>query len=341
MLKNTKYETFFYYWIASLILLLSSMIIVGGLTRLTDSGLSITQWQLFSGILPPLNEIKWEYYFSLYKEIPQYILVNNNITIEDFKIIYLWEYAHRLLGRFIGLFFLLPLIYLIYKKVFVKKLKFNLIFIFCLILFQGFLGWYMVKSGLVNNVSVSHYRLSMHLSLAFIILSSLVWIYMNYVRGSEKLFFNKNKNILSIQILFALIFCQIILGAFVSGLDAGKIYQTWPLMNSSFFPDDVVFVKLIDYLNFNNHSLVQFFHRNLAYIIFFLSIYIGFKIFKINNRQLLKTYLIFFIIILLQIFLGIMVLLSGAHLYLASLHQISSIFLIISSLNLYHRSIAL
>ena len=164
---------------------------------------------------------------------------------------------------------------------------------------------------------------------------------MNYVRGSEKLFFNKNKNILSIQILFALIFCQIILGAFVSGLDAGKIYQTWPLMNSSFFPDDVVFVKLIDYLNFNNHSLVQFFHRNLAYIIFFLSIYIGFKIFKINNRQLLKTYLIFFIIILLQIFLGIMVLLSGAHLYLASLHQISSIFLIISSLNLYHRSIAL
>ena len=199
----------------------------------------------------------------------------------------------------------------------------------------------MVKSGLVNNVSVSHYRLSMHLSLAFIILSSLVWIYMNYVRGSEKLFFNKNKNILSIQILFALIFCQIILGAFVSGLDAGKIYQTWPLMNSSFFPDDVVFVKLIDYLNFNNHSLVQFFHRNLAYIIFFLSIYIGFKIFKINNRQLLKTYLIFFIIILLQIFLGIMVLLSGAHLYLASLHQISSIFLIISSLNLYHRSIAL
>jgi len=341
MLKNTKYETFFYYWIASLILLLSSMIIVGGLTRLTDSGLSITQWQLFSGILPPLNEIKWEYYFSLYKEIPQYILVNNNITIEDFKIIYLWEYAHRLLGRFIGLFFLLPLIYLIYKKFFVKKLKFNLIFIFCLILFQGFLGWYMVKSGLVNNVSVSHYRLSMHLSLAFIILSSLVWIYMNYVRGSEKLFFNKNKNILSIQILFALIFCQIILGAFVSGLDAGKIYQTWPLMNSSFFPDDVVFVKLIDYLNFNNHSLVQFFHRNLAYIIFFLSIYIGFKIFKINNRQLLKTYLIFFIIILLQIFLGIMVLLSGAHLYLASLHQISSIFLIISSLNLYHRSIPL
>ena len=341
MLKNTKYETFFYYWIASLILLLSLMIIVGGLTRLTDSGLSITQWQLFSGILPPLNEIKWEYYFSLYKEIPQYILVNNNITIEDFKIIYLWEYAHRLLGRFIGLFFLLPLIYLIYKKVFVKKLKFNLIFIFCLILFQGFLGWYMVKSGLVNNVSVSHYRLSMHLSLAFIILSSLVWIYMNYVRGSEKLFFNKNKNILSIQILFALIFCQIILGAFVSGLDAGKIYQTWPLMNSSFFPDDVVFVKLIDYLNFNNHSLVQFFHRNLAYIIFFLSIYIGFKIFKINNRQLLKIYLIFFIIILLQIFLGIMVLLSGAHLYLASLHQISSIFLIISSLNLYHRSIAL
>ena len=127
MLKNTSYKTFFYYWITSLILFIILMIIVGGLTRLTDSGLSITKWELFSGILPPLNEQKWEYYFSLYKEIPQYILINNSITIEDFKIIYFWEYVHRLLGRFIGLFFLLPLLYLIYRNVLEKKksIKFN------------------------------------------------------------------------------------------------------------------------------------------------------------------------------------------------------------------------
>lgn len=339
MLKNTSYKTFFYYWITSLILFIILMIIVGGLTRLTDSGLSITKWELFSGILPPLNEQKWEYYFSLYKEIPQYILINNSITIEDFKIIYFWEYVHRLLGRFIGLFFLLPLLYLIYRNVLEKKNQLNLIVIFNLILFQGLLGWYMVKSGLVNNVSVSHYRLSLHLSLAFIILSSLVWIYMNYVRKTYKLFFIKNNNFLSIQILFILIFFQIIIGAFVSGLDAGKIYQTWPLMNSTYFPNDTLFVKLSDYFDFNNHSLVQFFHRNLAYIIFILTIYIGFKIFNKKNIHLLNAYIIFFIIVLIQIILGITVLLSGVNLYLASLHQISSIFLVISSLNLYHRSI--
>ena len=197
----------------------------------------------------------------------------------------------------------------------------------------------MVKSGLVNNVSVSHYRLSLHLSLAFIILSSLVWIYMNYVRKTYKLFFIKNNNFLSIQILFILIFFQIIIGAFVSGLDAGKIYQTWPLMNSTYFPNDTLFVKLSDYFDFNNHSLVQFFHRNLAYIIFILTIYIGFKIFNKKNIHLLNAYIIFFIIVLIQIILGITVLLSGVNLYLASLHQISSIFLVISSLNLYHRSI--
>ena len=341
MLKNTKYKTFFYNWITLLILLISSMIVVGGLTRLTDSGLSITEWELFTGILPPLSEQKWEYYFSLYKEIPQYILLNNTITIQDFKIIFYWEYAHRILGRLIGLFFLLPLLYLIYKDVFLKKMQNNLLFIFILILSQGFLGWYMVKSGLVNNVSVSHYRLSLHLSLAFIILSSLIWIYMNFIRASNKLFFNKDNKFLSIKILLTLIFIQIVVGAFVSGLDAGKIYQTWPLMNSTFLPDDIIFVKLNDYFDFSNHSYVQFIHRNLAYIIFFLSIYIGFIVFKKNDIRLIKAYSIFFFIILIQIFLGVSVLISGVNLYLASLHQISSIFLVISSLNLYHRSIQL
>ena len=174
-----------------LIILIASMIVVGGLTRLTDSGLSITTWELFTGIIPPLNSNDWDYYFSLYKKIPQYTLINSEITLNEFKIIYYWEYAHRLLGRFIGLFFLLPLIFLIYKKVLVKNLEKKLIMIFILVLAQGFIGWYMVQSGLIENISVSHYRLSIHLLLAFIILSSLIWLYINYKKSENKNFYLK------------------------------------------------------------------------------------------------------------------------------------------------------
>ncbi len=340
MLKNTKYETFFSYWIISLIFFLALMIMVGGLTRLTDSGLSITEWELFRGIIPPLNLNDWNYYFSLYKKIPQYNLINNEISLNDFKIIYYWEYAHRLLGRVIGLLFCIPLIFLIYKKALSKSLEKKLIIIFLLILLQGIIGWYMVQSGLVEKVSVSHYRLSMHLLLAFIILSSLVWIYINHKKSVDKNFFNFKKNFMSIKILFFFIFLQIMFGAFVSGLDAGKIYQTWPLMNESYFPSDTIFLQLKDYFDFSNHSLVQFFHRNLAYLIFFLSIYIGIIIFKEKKENLIKPYVIYFFFILTQIFLGIIVLLSSANFYFASLHQISTIFLVISSLNLYHGSIS-
>ena len=287
MLKNTKYKTFFSYWIVTIITFLALMIIVGGLTRLTDSGLSITEWELFTGIIPPLNLSEWNYYFSLYKKIPQYNLINNDISLNDFKIIYYWEYAHRLLGRIIGLLFLLPLIFLVYKKVLSKSVEIKLIFIFGLILVQGIIGWYMVQSGLVEKVSVSHYRLSVHLLLAFIILTSLVWIYLNHIKKQNEFFFNLKKGFVSIKVLFVFIFLQIMFGAFVSGLDAGKIYQTWPLMNENYFPSDTEFVKIKDYFNFNNHSLVQFLHRNLAYLIFFLSIYIGITIFKQKKTKII------------------------------------------------------
>lgn len=339
MIKNKNYNTFFYYWLLSLIILISIMIIVGGLTRLTDSGLSITQWELFSGIIPPLSSEAWDYYFELYKEIPQFIFIKNSISLNEFKIIYMWEYFHRLLGRLIGLFFLIPFIYFLLKKTLTKNLKIKLFIIFLIILLQGAIGWYMVKSGLVENVSVSHFRLSLHLVTAFILLSSLIWLFMNFIKKSDKLFFNLNASYITIKLILLLIFIQIIIGAFVSGLDAGRIYQTWPLMNNTYFPDDVKIDSLVDLFNFNNHSLVQFFHRNLAYLILFLSLYIGFFILKKNIQGLIKPYIFFITIIFTQIILGILVLYSGVNLYLASLHQISSIILIISCLNLYHQSI--
>ena len=336
MFENKKYKIFFSIWLISLITLVGLIITVGGLTRLTDSGLSITKWEVFKGILPPLNQAQWENYFSEYKAIPQYIFLNSDMSLSEFKFIFFWEYIHRILGRIIGLFFFIPFIFFIYKKVLNKYLTRSLIFIFVLILIQGFIGWYMVKSGLIENLSVSHYRLSLHLFTAFIIFSSLIWIYMNHRFKTYKNFFQINLRFIFLKILLFSIFLQIIIGAFVSGLDAGKIYQTWPLMNGDYFPSDNFSDNLF---NFKDASFVQFIHRNIAYVIFVLSVYSGFFIYKNKIRTLYNPYSVFIFFICSQILLGILVLYSNVNIYFASLHQISSIFLIVSSLYLYFRSI--
>ena len=336
MFKNEKYSNLFSIWLIGLITLTAIIIIVGGLTRLTDSGLSITKWEIFKGFLPPLNQEQWNKYFLEYKSIPQYILLNSDMTLEEFKFIFFWEYFHRILGRLIGLLFFIPFIFFIYKKLLNDHLTPRLVGISLLILLQGFIGWYMVKSGLTNDVTVSHYRLSLHLFTAFIIFSSLVWIYMNHHFLKYKKFFQISSSFIFIKILLFFIFLQIIIGAFVSGLDAGKIYQTWPLMNGTFFPTDNFINNLF---NFGDPSFVQFLHRNIAYIIFVLSIYTGFFIYRKKIKQLYNSYLIFILFVGIQVLLGILVLFSNVDIYFASLHQISSIFLIVSSLNLYFRSI--
>ncbi len=336
MFKNEKYNIFFSVWLIGLITLVASIIIVGGLTRLTDSGLSITKWEVFKGILPPLNEAQWEKYFSEYKSIPQYVLLNTGMSLEEFKIIFYWEYFHRILGRLIGLIFFIPFIFLLYKKILNKYLIIRLVFLSVLILLQGFIGWFMVKSGLVDNVSVSHFRLSLHLTTAFIIFSSLIWLFMNHYYQMKKNFMQINSEFIFLKILLFLIFLQIVVGAFVSGLDAGKIYQTWPLMNGNYFPSDDFLNNLF---NFKDPSFVQFIHRNIAYVIFGLSIYTGVFIYKKKITELYNSYLFFIFFIAMQILLGILVLYSNVNIYFASLHQISSIFLIVSSLFLYYRSI--
>jgi len=338
MLKNKNYNTIFHIWLISIAFLVALIIIVGGLTRLTDSGLSITEWELFKGILPPINREDWIKYFEAYKLIPQYTLLNNNMNIEEFKFIFLWEYAHRLLARFIGLFFLIPFLFFIIINLLSKQLILKLTNIFILIVIQGSIGWYMVKSGLTENISVSHYRLSIHLFIAFTIFSSLIWILLNSLKVTKKKFFQFNYNYLTVKLLLLLLFLQIILGAFVSGLDAGKIYQTWPLMNGNYLPDDT---ELSSFFDFNKASTVQFFHRNIAYLIFVISVYLGFNVFKKKETHLYSNYLLFILFINVQIVLGIFVLISGANIYLASMHQISSIFLVLIALSLYHRTISI
>ena len=168
---DKKTENLFIYWLSIKLSLIFIMIIVGGLTRLTDSGLSITEWELFKGILPPLNKAQWETYFQLYKQIPQFKILNSDMALSEFKVIFYWEYIHRMLGRIIGLFFLLPLIYFhFFKKIDFKHLILSYT-AFVLVVIQGLVGWYMVQSGLVNDVTVSHYRLSLHLVIAVLIIS--------------------------------------------------------------------------------------------------------------------------------------------------------------------------
>jgi cytochrome c oxidase assembly protein subunit 15 len=338
ILTKKNYYKPFLLWQLSIIILLILMIVIGGLTRLTDSGLSITQWNLISGIFPPLNDSKWQEVFSLYKEIPQFFLINKNITLSEFKIIYYWEYIHRLLGRLIGLIFLLPFIYFTYKKVISKKYQILLSLVFLLICFQGFIGWYMVMSGLVTDVTVSHYRLSLHLFLAFIILSINIWIFMNLINSTDKKFFISLYNDKKLFLFIILLYLQVVIGAFVSGLDAGKVYQTWPLMNTSFFPNEIKLNNFFLLFNFKDHGFVQFIHRNIAYIIFLQIIFIGFRLFTERKNNLYKIYSIVLILIFLQIFLGIFALLSDVNIFIAIGHQISSIFLIICSLNLHYKA---
>ena len=326
------------YWLLLITFLVALMIIVGGLTRLTDSGLSITRWDIISGILPPLSLSGWEKSFTLYKQIPEYKLLNSSMTLEQFKSIYWWEYTHRLLGRIVGLFYLIPLFYFTFKKMIKKKSLISLYIILILIFFQGFIGWYMVKSGLTERTDVSHYRLALHLTLAFIIFILLLWNYLKYKNQQSPI---DNKRLPSyLPILFiSCVLIQICMGAFVSGLDAGQIYQTWPLMSQSYFPNDSNIKDLFSINALETPSIVQFIHRNIAYFIILLFSFIATIIYRNKDFVYLRSaVLLVFVFLFLQTFLGILTVLSGAQIILASMHQIGSILLIATSLILVFKN---
>ena len=337
-LNKNQNDTFVSLWLLLLTILVGLIIVIGGLTRLTDSGLSITKWNLFTGIFPPLTLDSWEESFSLYKKIPEYKLLYPSMTLDQFKVIYWWEYIHRLLGRLIGLFFVLPLIYLSFKRTLSKNNLFSFYLIFFLMLFQGFIGWYMVKSGLIDRTDVSQYRLSLHLTLAIIIFCLLLWNFLKSVSQND--FDSRIKISFFLPSIFLIVLIlQISLGAFVSGLDAGQIYRTWPLMNQSYFPDDSLFGDLFSLKLFETPSLVQFVHRNVAYIMMALFLFILFIIF--NNDDLIylrKSAIFVFLFLLLQFFLGILTIIFGAQILLASLHQLGSIILLTATLILVFKN---
>ena len=330
-IENNQIKNYISSWLSLMFCIISLMIIIGGLTRLTDSGLSITEWQLFSGFIPPLKNSEWVNYFNLYKEIPEYKLQNYSMSLNEFKVIFWWEWIHRFLGKLVGILYLIPLLFFSFKLGF-KKLV-NLYVIFFLICIQGIIGWYMVSSGLVDRVDVSHFRLSIHLILAFIILSLILW---NYLNLKEITLYKKKINFFIPLFFLILIFVQIIIGAFVAGMDAGQIYNSWPLMGSSYFPADSDIINLFKISSFSDPSLVQFMHRNFAYIIIFFYLFISIKIYKNNLVYLYFSIKLLGFFLMLQIILGIFTLIYGAQIVLASMHQISSIFLVSSSIYLLY-----
>ena len=331
--NSDNYIKYLKLWLITLFLLIILMVAVGGLTRLTNSGLSITAWELFTGLLPPLNITEWNFYFSEYKKIPEYKNINYGMTLAEFKVIFFWEYAHRVLARFVGLFTLIPLIFFSLKFKDTQYYSNKYYWIFFLVCLQGFVGWYMVSSGLIENNDVSHFRLSIHLSLALFILCLIFWFILSI--SKTKKFEFKFPNFLLLFILI-LIILQIILGAFLSGLDGGLIYNSWPDMNGSFFPSDVSYSDLLSAQLFNNVSIIQFLHRFTAYLLLFFIIILNY--FFIKNKDNVKNILLFDAAILIQVFLGIVTLISGVEIKYASLHQLGSIFVLTTYLIILYKN---
>ncbi len=331
--NNDPYTKFIRLWLVTLFLLVIFIITVGGLTRLTDSGLSITEWELFIGVFPPLNIDQWDFYFNQYKKIPEFKSINYNMSLDEFKVIYYWEYAHRLTARLIGIisFFPLIIIYFKHKNKLSRDLKYFSIFI--LVCLQGFLGWFMVKSGLINNTDVSHYRLASHLSLALIVLSLTFWFILENLK-INKFIIKINRKFLTI--FFIIILIQIILGAFLAGLNGGLIYNSWPDMNGSFLPDDIIKTDLYNFKSLNNVSVIQFYHRFVAYILIIFLLILNY--FFYIQKKSSKPIIIFNLAVLFQIILGILTLITGVKIYYASLHQLGSVFVLTSFLFIFYKN---
>lgn len=318
------------YWLLTGCLLIFMMVIVGGITRLTHSGLSISNYKLISGIIPPINDIEWQEAFNLYKQYPEYQKLNTHFTLQDFKDIYFWEWIHRVIGRLIGLVFIIPFLYFLITKQLSKPTIKKSILLLCLGAFQGFLGWYMVKSGLIDRPDVSHYRLAAHLTTAFITFALTFWVALDLIFPIKKEISKKFRNLMRFGIVVLMI--QIIYGAFVAGLDAGFIHNFWPLMSDGKWVHETVFIEQNPvYKNFiEGKSGVQFVHRILAYIvcIFVFLIYYKAKIMGPLTKYQLIGVNSLMIMVLIQFLLGVLTIIFQVPVWLGVAHQIGAFFLL-------------
>jgi cytochrome c oxidase assembly protein subunit 15 len=317
------------YWLLTGCLLIFIMVIVGGITRLTHSGLSISNYKLISGTLPPMNEAEWNEAFDLYKQYPEYQKLNNHFNLQDFKDIYFWEWLHRFIGRMIGLIFLLPFLYFLITKQLTKPTIKKAIILLGLGAFQGFMGWYMVKSGLVDMPDVSHYRLAAHLTTAFVTFAYTFWVALDLMFPNKKEINIKFRNL--VRWGLAILLLQIIYGAFVAGLDAGFIHNHWPMMTEGKFMHETVYIEQTPlYKNFiEGKSGVQFVHRILAYIVVLFIVIIWLKSKKLMlTKMQTKGIHALLIMVGVQFLLGVFTIILQVPVWLGVAHQIGAFFLL-------------
>ena len=324
MIKNNPHKQIIY-WLLTGCVLVYVMLVVGCITRLTHSGLSITDWSVM-GTMPPLNEQSWMEHFTRYQQSPEFKIINSSMQLSEFKNIFWWEWSHRMIGRMIGFIFFGGFVYFIAAKKFTKKLLLRSIILLCVGALQGLIGWWMVKSGLVKNPSVSHYRLATHLITALTAFAFTFWFALEiiYETPEEKQEANPNQPLFNFHLesFVALIF-QIIYGAFVAGLNAGLIYSTWPKMGDEWFPNDTILMTDSFIYNFTaNPAVVQFVHRTFAWIVVVLIATIWMRSNKLQlNKQQYNgvTWLVY--LTTTQIILGIFTLLYTVPVLLGVLHQ--------------------
>ncbi len=304
-------------WLWTIAAMVFLIIVVGGITRITESGLSITEWKPISGALPPLTDADWQHQFALYKQTKQYQTVNQHMTLGDFKFIFFWEWVHRLIGRLIGVVFALPLLWFAWKRAIPQGYGPRLVFLLFLGGLQGAIGWWMVKSGLVGRTEVSHYRLAVHLMNAFLILAVTVWTALdmrNLARGRAGKTMPTGFGWLALGMLGV----QLTWGAFVAGLRAGTASASWPKMGVTWYPEGVTYTAPAWRNIIDNPILVHFFHRWWAWAVAVVLVMLALKAMRTGHRGVamgLKLALV------AQILLGIFTVLTGVDLWIAVTHQ--------------------
>jgi len=329
-------------WLLICALTVYLMIIVGGATRLTQSGLSIVEWEPIMGTIPPLSLDEWNETFGKYKATPEYKQINTGMSLEEFKEIFWWEYGHRLLGRFIGLIFFLPFLFFLFRGYLTRTWKLKLSGLFMLGGLQAVVGWYMVKSGLVNDPHVSQYRLALHFGIALLLYVFMIWFMLDFLRSGAKRAIN---NISPIKPYAAfstcIVFFMMITGAFVAGLKAGHIYNTFPNMGATFMPDNLLAISPAWKNIFENPATVQFIHRMMAYVVVTSVVLLIVKSIKnlsiTGNDSAWLNIVVIGILLCSQVAFGIITLLNKVPVFWGVLHQGTAVALLTSLLFYWHR----
>ncbi|MFT5015108.1 MAG: cytochrome c oxidase assembly protein subunit 15 [Patiriisocius sp.] len=324
------------YWLVTLCVTIFTMIVVGGITRLTESGLSMVEWRPLLGAFPPTSDAEWQRVFAAYQNYPQYQLVNQGMTLDAFKTIFYWEYGHRILGRIIGVMFALPFFFFLFTGKIENSLKPKLWIALLLGGSQGLMGWYMVKSGLVDEPLVSHFRLAAHLSLALVIFAYLIWLVMDQTNLAR---LQVSKLYRRTALLFAgLLTIQIVYGAFVAGNRAGYGFNTYPLMNGEWLPE--IALNLLPFWHnlIDNNAMLQFIHRWLGALVMATVLMLFAIAWRIEEAKVRALTSVLLLVVILQFVIGVMTLIYVIPIGLASFHQAGACIVVLTIVVLLHRT---